>query len=506
MGAEYFLGVDIGTSGTRAVLFDTCGFEKASAFFEYSIRFSAGGKAEIDAEEVFAAVLGAIRECTSQVDGGRIHGVGSSSQMHSIMALDGWGNPITPLLTWIDSRAADVSSRLTERYNIVDLYQRTGARLQHPMYALGKLLWVKQHEPGLFESAAKWVAIKDFVLMRLTGTLACDVTVASSQALLNIHSRRWDDLILDEVIGLSADCLPEPVPCMQVIGGLLPEYASLTGLRSNTPFIAGSGDGPLANLGCGVVSSASLSSTVGTSGAIRALLDAPRLDPAQSTWCSCFTEGKWILGGSISYAGIVLRWLRDQGGDALAKEADNKGMTVYRLFDTWADEISAGSEGLTFLPYLTAERSPDWNASTRGLMSGLSITHDKRHIVRAAMEGIMYRLYSVYNTMSALTPDTQEIRATGGYTHSDTWLRIQADLFGKEITVPLCEEASSLGAAFLSMASLGAVPGIDERLPGVADKRRLLPDYATHLAYQESFSRAMDLYGKVHGDSIVSSR
>lgn len=270
--------------------------------------------------------------------------------------------------------------------------------------------------------------------------------------------------------------------------------ARLLGLQEGVPFVIGSGDGIMANLGCGVSDDTALSSTVGTSGAIRTTVKAPLLDSQQRTWCYSFTEDSWVAGGATNSGGLALKFLKERLGAQLLKDTGMAEGQEYKAMDLLAEVILPGSDGLVFLPYLTGERSPDWNPKVRGLMGGLELSHGNGHICRAAMEGIIYRLYSVYEAMAVINPRATQIRATGGYTKSSVWLQIQSDVFGKEILVPATHEGSALGAAFTAMVGVGAVSSFSNQLESMKPVARVEPNLEAHELYKTAYNRAMNLY------------
>jgi len=237
-----------------------------------------------------------------------------------------------------------------------------------------------------------------------------------------------------------------------------------------------------------------MSSTVGTSGALRTTVTRPVTPEGQPLWCYSFTDDRWVAGGAINNGGVVLKWFRDNFRVQFEKEAEAFGGRIYRLFDSYAEEVPPGSQGLIFLPYLAGERNPDWNARATGVMWGLTYAHTRKHLVRAAMEGILFRLFSVYEILEKFLAPTHEIRAGGGYSQSRVWLSMQADLFGRRIAVPTVTEASALGAAFLAMVAVGTIGGIDKPLPAMKAQTVIEPNPENHSLYREIYKKATVLY------------
>lgn len=493
---RYFLGIDMGTSSIRAVMFDEAGYQISSDSVDCSISTSFEGAAELDPEFVTNAVFNASSGCITKsgVNRHRIEAVCFSCHMHSLMLVGEHGEPLTQLMLWADTRAGREAEFIASKFDTADFYNRTGCRVRHPMYPLAKLLWIKNNHPDIFKKATRFITIKEYILFKLFGDYYADYTIAASQGYFNIHEQSWDKEILYEVLETGPEKLGTPVDCLQVLRGIRPEYAELMGLDIGTPVVVGSGDGIMANLGCGVTDDTALSSTIGTSGAVRTTVGKPLLDPEQRTWCYSFTKDSWVAGGAINNGGLVLKWLRETFRKQFEYDAAAYGENVYKLFDRFTKQVGPGSDGLIFLPYLTGERCPDWRADVRGLMHGLDYSHGRMHIVKAAMEGVMYRLYSVYEAISCLDKNAVQIRATGGYIRSEAWLQMQADIFNKEILVCPVIETSALGAAYLAMVAVGAAGSIRDTLPSMKPRKVITPVAENHEIYALAYKRAMEVY------------
>lgn len=490
------MGVDIGTSGSRAVLYDSSGYEVASGREEYSLICPRPGWMELDPSQVFAAVISAVSKCVaaSGVHSHQIAGMGLSCQMHSLLAVGRDGCPLTPIITWADTRSNEEAEFIGRGFPVRDLYRRTGCRVQHPFYPISKILWFRKNHPDLVNRTVRWMTIKDYILYRWFGLEVTDYTLASAQGFFNIHKQDWDDDILKEVLGIDRSVLCAVVPCTYALKGMKRQYAEAMGVSENIPVAVGSGDGATASLGCGAVSLGAISSTIGTSGALRTTVPKPVTPEGQTLWCYSFTDDLWLAGGAVSNGGVVLRWFRDNFRDQFEKEAAKFGGDIYRLFDSYAEEVPPGCNGLLFLPNLAGERNPDWNARATGMMLGLTYAHTKKDLIRAAMEGVLFRLYSVYLVLREYVGREHEIRASGGYTRSKTWLSMQADLFGKRIVVPQVTEASALGAAYLAMLATGAADGLHKPLPSMQAQSVVEPDEEKHGEYQDIYEKAMIFY------------
>ncbi|MFZ5986754.1 MAG: gluconokinase [Bacillota bacterium] len=499
---EGFIGLDIGTSSVRAVLFDTKGNQKYMSGAEYSMLSKEDGRAEFDPNELFDLTVRVIKDCTSNAKslGMSVEGMGLSCQMHSLMAVDKSGKPLTNVMTWADVRALEEADFIKENYDIKELYKTTGCRIQHPMYPISKILWLKNNCQDIFNKSYKFITIKEYIIFRLYGEYVVDHTLAACQGYFNIRSFRWEGFILEEILGIGKEKLSEAVDCLFCFRSMKHEYLKAMGFDTDIPVVIGSGDGIMANLGSGVVDNEAFSSTIGTSGAIRTAVDRPLAAPYQETWCYPFLKDTWVAGGAINNGGIVLKWLKNEFLEQFKSDARGYKESIYRLFDRYASQVKPGSDGLIFLPYLTGERSPDWNAGVRGVMYGLSLNHGRKHIIRAAMEGILYRLFSIYEVLAGMNARGSKIIAGGGYAKSEVWLKMQADIFNKDIYITPVNETSALGAAYLCMAAVGAVGSLKELLPAMKVQHRIEPDIEVHELYKKVYKNAMEIYNCFYRD------
>lgn len=498
---KLFMGIDIGTSSVRAALFDLQGKQVGLSQEEYPMICQEQGMGELDPEVIFDKLIKVVKECIGRLGSSskNLEAIGISTQMHSFMAIDKDGKPLTNVITWADSRPSSQADNIKELFDYNSMCHNTGCRVQHPMYPLSKILWLKEAKPEIFKKTYKFVTIKEYILFKLYGEFVIDITDASATACFNIRSFEWDKYILENVLSIDNSLFGEPVECTHILKKMNPTYAAVMGLNPDIPVAIGSGDGIMANVGCGVFDDTSMTSTVGTSGALRISVDSPLLDPLRKTWCYCFTKDKWVAGGAINNGGIVLKWIRDDYRKQFEHEAKAAEIkSVYALFDRYAEEIPSGSEGLLFLPFLTGERSPNWNAGARGTLHGLQLLHNKKHLIRAAMEGVMFRMFSVYEAITELNNNVKQIKANGGYIKSDIWLKIQADIFNKEIAVAGIGEAAVFGAAYTAMVAVGALSGFNQILPEMQPLKVIKPDPENVEIYREAYKSFKDLYAKLY--------
>lgn len=454
---SHYLGVDIGTTSTKAVLFNKAGQVLATETIFYPLHTPTPLTAEQDPEEIFRAVLGTVRETIrkSAIDPATLKLISFSSAMHSLIAVGAEGQLLTESITWADSRAAKHASRIKEEMDGHSIYLRTGTPI-HAMSPLSKIVWLKEDKPEIFGQTAMFADIKSFVFHKLFGEYVVDHSIASATGLFNLENLDWDSGAL-EVAGIDAGQLPKPVPTTHPLSGLATEYAAFMGIPKDVPFIIGASDGVLANLGVGAIDPGVVAVTIGTSGAVRTVSPVPKTDPKGRTFCYALTADHWVIGGAVNNGGIILRWLRDEFAAAEVETAKRLCIDPYDVLTRIASTVNPGSDGLLFHPYLTGERAPLWDSNARGSFFGLSIHHEKQHMIRAVLEGIVYNLYTVLLAVEELTGEPTLIKASGGFARSEMWRQLMADVFGQPVTVPESFESSCLGAVVLGMYALGEI-------------------------------------------------
>lgn len=463
---DVVVGVDIGTTSTKAVAYDVQGRAGVTHSAGYPLEEPSPGYAEQDPDLILAAVLEAVRSVVAQTPG-PIAALSFSSAMHSLMGLDADGRPLTASLTWADSRAGTQAERLRASPGGLALHRRTGTPL-HPMAPLPKLVWFAEQEPELCRRVASWVGIKEYVLLHLCGRLVTDHSIASATGLLDISRLAWDPEAL-ALAGVVPEQLAELVPTTTVLPGLTPGAAERTGLPASTPVVVGAGDGPLANLGLGAVHPGVVACSIGTSGAMRVMVERASVDPLGGVFCYALTEDRWVVGGAVNNGGIVLAWT----GDALAPDL---GESPEEELLALAERAPVGSGGLLMLPYLLSERAPHWTSLPRGAYVGLTHEHRREHLVRAALEGVCQQLALVLASMRAAGNEIREVRATGGFARSGLWRQMLADALGMPVSFPAGHEGSSFGAALLGMQALGLVDSIDVAADLVRIETTVRPD------------------------------
>ncbi len=368
--SEHILGIDIGTTSTKVVLFTASGQVVGQHSIEYPLLSPQPEIQEQDPEEIYRAVVGSVQGVIKRYPEAAksVIGMSFSAAMHSLIAVDSQGQPLTNSITWADRRSAAWVDKIKQQCDAHDLYVRTGTPI-HPMSPLVKLLWLRYEQPELFAQAAKFISIKEYVTFRWFGQYVVDYSIANATGLFNMKALDWDAEALD-LAGITSERLSEIVPTTHVLSRMEPKAAALMGIPAEMPVVIGSSDGVLANLGVGAIASDTVAVTVGTSGAVRSMLDRPQTDEQERLFCYALTEDKWVIGGAINNGGIVLRWVRDNLADAEVATASLLQRDAYDILTEIAATVPAGSNGLIFHPYLAGERSPLWDANARGSFWG----------------------------------------------------------------------------------------------------------------------------------------
>ncbi|CAM4435750.1 gluconokinase [Paenibacillus tarimensis] len=459
---HYMIGVDIGTTSTKAVLFNRDGQALSRFGVEYPLYTPVPAAAEQDPDEIFEAVLMAIRQCMVKADipGEQVSFVSFSSAMHSLIVVDGEGTPLTRSITWADNRSSGYTEAIKQDLGGHEIYLRTGTPI-HPMSPLSKLVWLKAEHAELFQPGVKFISIKEYVFFRLFGQYVIDYSIASATGLFNLSRLNWDEEVL-ELIGISRDQLSVPVPTTHSVTGLNEEYAKVTGLPADTPFIVGASDGVLSNLGVNAIEPGTVAVTIGTSGAIRAVTDKPMTDPKGRIFCYALTDKLWVIGGPVNNGGMIFRWLRDELAGAEVETARRLGRDPYDVLTDIAAQVPPGASGLLFHPYLAGERAPLWDPNARGSFFGLGMHHKKEHMIRSVLEGVIMNLYSVLLALEELIGRPTRIQATGGFARSVFWRQMLADIFDQEVTIPESFESSCLGAVVLGMYGRGEISSLED--------------------------------------------
>ncbi|RZU48601.1 gluconate kinase (FGGY family) [Krasilnikovia cinnamomea] len=481
---DVIVGIDTGTTATKAVALGAAGEPRAPASVAYPLSVPAAGRAELEPDGLRDAAIHTLVDAArqSRQRGDRVVAVSLSAFLHGLVPMDPVGRPLGPMITWADGRAAAQSAALVAAGRAGALHARTGTPV-HPMSPLAKLAWWRDTHPATLRDTPRWGGVKELVLAALADApFVVDLSAASGTGLYDIHQRRWDPEAL-EIAGVRPAHLAEVVPTTARFT-LRPDIAAAAGLPATTPVIVGATDGPLATLGVGATAPGVAAVSLGTSGALRTVVGAPTVDRAGRLFCYALTTDRWVVGGAVNNAGSVVRWARQTftgypGTDRA--EMDPLGADVGdAALLAEAGRVPAGSDGLLCLPYLLGERAPWWRPGLRGAYLGLGREHGRAHLVRAAVEGVCQQLALVRDTFADEGIAVAEVRATGGAVASALWVDVLAAALDLPVAVAGTREGTALGAALLGWHALGTLPDLDHAgaLVGVGEPTRPDPDAA----------------------------
>ncbi|MBB1099563.1 gluconokinase [Limosilactobacillus agrestis] len=479
---NYIIGVDVGTSSTKAVLYDQDAQVITQTNHGYELHRNAAGMAEQEPEEVINAAERAIHDVAAAADlsTGKLLAVSISSANQSLLLLDKKKKPLSRLITWADSRAQRAADNLKMMTEGQQLYMKTGVPV-HPMSTLTKLLWLQEDEPNLFNRAAYFADIKAYLFYRLFNEFKVDMSIASSTGLMNLKTCEWDEQAL-QVAGITKDQLPEIVDGTTQAVGLVPEVQEKLGVPADTPFIYGAYDGALSNIGVGATKQNTVAITIGTSAAVRVVTDHPVIDPERRLFCYAINKGLWVVGGPLNNGGDVYEWAVKHLVDSSAVK--NEQVDPYTLANHVIEGVPAGAHGLLFHPFLGGERAPLWNAKARGSFFGLSQIHTRADMLRAVMEGISMNIATVFQAVRALVGEPASVTATGGFARSKVWRQMLADILNCPVNVPDSFESGCLGSVVMAMQSLGMIDSLNTPQKFIGKVSPYQPDPTAVKVYQ----------------------
>lgn len=459
-----YLGIDVGTSGTKTLAMRESGEILATATAEYPLSSPKPGWSEQAPEDWWQGTIQSVRQVLKKggVKPPEVAGIGLSGQMHGSVFLDKHHEVIRPALLWNDQRTAEECTEIERlaggRTKLIEMVANpalTG-------FTAPKILWLRKHEPRNFAKTVQVLLPKDYVRFRLTGEFATEVSDASGTLLLDVKNRCWSQPLLD-ALQLDRGLLPRVYESEEVSGKLSAAAAKVLGLKEGVPVVGGGGDQAAGAVGNGIVRRGVISATMGTSGVVFAHSDELQYDSQGRLHTFCHAvRGKWHVMGVVLSAGGSLQWYRNQLGEAEVAEARRKKVDPYELICAQAEAAPAGSEGLFFLPYLTGERTPHADPHARAAWIGLSLRHGRPHLVRSVMEGATYAMRDSLEIIRGMNIPVKEIRLSGGGARGAFWRQLQADIYGQKVVTINASEGPAYGVALLAAAGTGAYKDVVE--------------------------------------------
>lgn len=495
---KYLLGIDIGTSGTKTVLFDKGGNPISSSTEEYPLYQPEIGWAEQDPLDWWKAVCTTINAVIkdSNINPELISGIGLSGQMHGLVMLDGDGNVLRKSIIWCDQRTAKECVEITEKVGEKRLIDIT-ANPALTGFTASKILWVRNNEPEIYEKCRKILLPKDYIRYMLTGEFATEVSDASGMQLLDIKNRCWSKEVLN-ALDIPIEYLGNVHESIVVSGKVHKRAAELTGLKENTPVVGGAGDQAAGAIGNGIIRSGQISSTIGTSGVVFAHLDEPIIDEKGRVHTFCHAvPGAWHMMGVTQGAGLSLKWFRDNFCTNEIEVAKNMGIDPYVLMTKEAEKVPAGSRGVVYLPYLMGERTPHLNPKAKGVFFGLSAAHTKNDMLRSVIEGVSYSLLDCMEIIKGTGLNPTNVMVSGGGGKSELWRQILADMFNCKVSTNKSSEGPALGVALLAGVGTGVYKDINEACSiAISENSIQYPKEENSLVY----TRYYEIYKKIYND------
>lgn len=455
------LGLDVGTSGTKAIAMNESGKLLASAVVEYPLHSPKPGWAEQDPADWKRAAFEALTRLAATVDPKEVKGLGLTGQMHGSVFLDAQNRVLRPAILWCDQRTAKQCADITEKVGERKLIEM----VSNPAltgFTAPKILWLRDNEPAVYEKVRKVLLPKDYIRFELTGEFATDVADASGTLLFDVKNRCWHRELLS-MLDIDPDFMPASFEGPEVTGRLSADAAAKTGLPADIPVVAGGGDQAAGGVGCGIVRTGVISSTLGTSGVTFAFADQVSMDPEGRVHTFCHAvPGKWHVMGVMLSAGGSLQWFRNMLCQSERAVAAETGRDPYEYITAAAAQAPVGSEGLLFLPYLTGERTPHKDPFARGAFIGLSLRHTKAYMARAVLEGVAYGMRDSIEIIREMGVPVAQVRASGGGARSSFWRQIMADTHGAPFCTINVDEGPSYGAAILASVATGCHASVEQ--------------------------------------------
>ncbi len=494
---QYLMGIDVSTTGAKALVIDAQGNVIASATEEYPLYTPKPLWSEQNPEDWWQGVIRAVTRVLAApgVTAEEIAGIGLTGQMHGMVLLDDAGRVLRPAILWNDQRTGPQCEEITAWAGGLKRTVELTGNAVLPGFTAPKVVWVRENEPAVFERVAQVLLPKDYIRYRLTGEYATEVSDASGTALFDVGNRRWSATMAG-LLAIPMGWLPHVDESHVVTGRVAESAARLTGLKAGTPVVGGGGDQAAQAVGSGIVRPGIVSVTSGTSGVVFAHADSYAPEPAGRVHVFCHAvTGAWHAMGVMLSAGGAFRWLRDAMAGEEKAAAAASGRDPYELLTEQAARVPPGSEGLLFLPYLTGERCPYPDPNARGAFVGLTLRHGKGHLVRSVLEGVSYGLRDSLELIKGLGVPIDQVRASGGGAKSPLWRQIQADVFGTELVLVDVTEGAAMGAALLAGVGAGMYGDVREAVDAAVHVTSSTKPQADAAAeYERGYALYRDLY------------
>jgi len=503
----YLLGLDVGTTGCKAVIFTPNGDIASSAYGEYRLYHRRPEWSELDPDEVWKTIVAAIRTSVKNggVDPKLIVALSTSVLGEAFLPLDENGNWLYWSMTTFDARAEKETRWWEENFGADEMYRITGqpATSSMPIYTLPKIQWLQENEVEAYKKASMFLCWEDYINLKLCGKAVTDRSVATRTIMFDIVKKRWSSEILG-VAGLDESVLPEVRPSGSVVGEVDSKGATETGLSEGTLVVTGGHDQPCGALGAGITETGPAMDATGTVECIAVIqkdLTLTEKMRLQGFAVHCYVlDDKYFMLGFNPSGGVILRWFRDNFAEKEKEEAERKGINVYDLLTEKASTAPVGSTELFLLPYFEGSGTPTFNGKARGVFLGLTLAHGKKEVIRAVLEGLTYELRNNIEAIEEHGTRITELRAIGGGAKSRFWLQLKADIAKRKVAVPNVTEAAALGAAILAGVGARIYGNTEEAVGSIyKEKQTFTPTVEAGRIYEQHYQLYKKLYGAFSG-------
>ncbi len=494
--ADYFLGLDAGTTSVKAALFDSQGRCLGIGREEYQLSTPSADQAELDPEIYWKSSVAAIRAATSQsgIPASQVRAIALSSQGETTIPLDEGGKPLRPALVWLDNRSAPQAKWLAAQFDRRTVYATTGVPEIVPLWTACKILWIKENEPEIFSRTDKFLLVKDYLIYRLSGEYVTDGATTCTSLLYDLRSNQWWGEMLDAV-GIRSDQLPVITQPGEIIGNLSQQVADILGLDQKTLVINGGMDQVTGAIGAGSISPDIVSETTGAALAIQVTTPYPDVhSEPHIPFYAHSLPGMYLFVPTLPTGGMAFKWFRDAFGDEEIQDAKEKGLDAYDMLTAMAAQVAPGCDGLVMLPYLMGAFSPEENPAARGVFSGFTLRHSKGHFVRAVLEGVTFNLRQILEAFSQAGYHFSEMRTSGGGARSPLWNQIKADTCGLPIVTLANEETALLGDAILAGTACKVFTSIKEACDQMVIVKEKIYPSGNQAEYQKAYQKYSGLH------------
>ncbi|MBS7614883.1 xylulokinase [Candidatus Bathyarchaeota archaeon] len=502
---SFLMGIDLGTSSCKTVIFDLDGKKVSEAQEEYPVYHPQPRWAEQKPQEWWNAAVRTIRESLkkARIQDEEIVGLSVTSQREAVVPIDKKGEELYNSIIWLDARTVSQVRKIRELLSEQRVLSITGVAV-NPIYTASKILWLKENVSEVYEKTACFLCAKDYIVYKLTGETVTDYSMASRTMLFDVVNRKWSTEICS-ALDITTDKLPPVKESTSVIGEVSAKASQETNLPKEIQVVNGGGDRPCECLGAGVTQPGSVNIGTGTGSVVEVPLSKPVIDAKGRIPCCCHViPNTWEYEAIIATTGASLRWFRDTFCSEEKSQAQKQGLDPYDLLTEKAEKTAPGADGLFYYPYLTGAFSPKFNEKARGIFFGISISHGKGHFVRAILEGVAFQYLDTFKLLRTLGVKIHELHMVGGETRSSLWNQIKADVLGNEIQIPEVDDAAALGAALLAGTGVKQYQSLKKAVEkAVKTKKIFKPNPERQKAYTMIYKNYKTIYSKAEKGFMI---